>query len=526
MKTRINLLAILLMALIGLNQTLMAGVETTVSDVTIETRNVSAFTGIEVGGAFNVFIKQGETIEVKVETDAKLQEKVVTEVSGNILQISSKGLRNPEKLNIYITMPIFNMLDASGASTVKSDGLLKGEKLELEASGASNVTLAIDYQDLNTEISGAADVKLNGRAANHKSNVSGAGSLKSYELETDTLDIEVSGAGDARVDVKKLATTDISGAGSLKYKNTPPSQTTIDKIEEVEVVEPIDGEEKQMVNVGGDTVEVNIGSIKVKANENDGSSLVVVGKHRISVDEEGNVKIRRENRNHEFDGHWGGFDLSYNGFLSKDFNTDLPYILDLEAKSIGVHLNLYEQNVQLSSNGAFGLITGIGFEWNNYRFSNPVYISDDEDFTTKFYRMDNISVEKNKLVVSYLTVPLLFELQNTSDRKINRVHFTAGVLMGLRLGSHTKTVYEEQNKDYSIVDPDTEEIVGTGLSPKDDTEKEYSNFNINPFKVDAMVRVGWGYVNLFAKYQLGTLFKTNRGPEVYPFAVGITLTSW
>ncbi len=523
MKTRIYQLAILLMALIGFNQTVMAGVETTVSDVTIETRNVSTFTGIEVGGAFNVFIKQGETIEVKVETDAKLQEKVVTEVSGNTLQISSKGLRNPEKLNIYVTMPKLSRLDASGASTVKSDGLLKGENLELEASGASNVTLSIDYQDLMTDISGAADVKLNGRAANHKSNVSGAGSLKSYELETDTLDIEVSGAGDARVDVKKLATTDISGAGSLKYKNTPPSQSSIDKIEEVEGIE---GEENQMVNVGGDTVEVNIGSIKVKANEHDGSSLVVVGKHRISVDEEGNVKIRRENRNHQFDGHWGGFDLSYNGFLSKDFNTDLPYILDLEAKSIGVHLNIYEQNIQLSNNGSFGLITGIGFEWNNYRFSNPVYINDDEDFTTKFYRMDNIGVEKNKLVVSYLTVPLLFELQNTSDRKINRVHFTAGVLMGLRLGSHTKTVFEEQNKEYAIIDPDTEDIVGSGFSPKDDTEKEYSNFNINPFKVDAMVRVGWGYINLFAKYQLGTLFKTNRGPEVYPFAVGITLTSW
>jgi hypothetical protein len=140
--------------------------------------------------------------------------------------------------------------------------------------------------------------------------------------------------------------------------------------------------------------------------------------------------------------------------------------------------------------------------------------------------MDNISVEKNKLVVSYLTVPLLFEVQNNSDRKINSFHFTAGVLMGLRLGSHTKTVYEEQNKQYDIVDPETGTVVGSGMSPKDDTEKEYSNFNINPFKVDAMVRIGWGYINLFAKYDMGTLFKSNRGPEVYPFAVGITLVSW
>jgi hypothetical protein len=524
MKTLHFYLAFMLIALMGISQATLATNDKTPEDVTIQTRTMPAFTGLKVGGAFNVTIIQGEPQEVKVETDADLQEKIQTEVSNGTLSISSKGIRNPKKLNIFITVPHLTMIEASGASTIKTEGILKEDVLTLEASGASNVSLTVDYQKLNSEISGAADVKLNGRAVSHSSEVSGAGSLKSYDLECDTLNIEVSGAGDARVDVKQMAYTDISGAGSLKYKTSPPNLISKGKDE---VIVRSNAEGKQMVNVGGDTVEVNLGSIKVKANEHDGSSLVVVGKNRISVDDEGNVKIRRDNHKKEFEGHWGGFDLSYNGFLNKDFNMDLPSYLDLEAKSIGVHLNIYEQNIQLSGNGNFGLITGIGFEWNNYRFSGPMtMVNDLEDNTTKFYELHNISIEKTKLVTSYLTVPVLFELQSNGDRKINDIHFSAGVLLGLRLGSHTKIVYQEQNKEYEIVDPVSGSLIGTGISPKDDTDKEYGSFNMYPFKADAMVRVGWGYINLFAKYSLGTLFKTNRGPEVYPFAVGITLVNW
>ena len=41
--------------------------------------------------------------------------------------------------------------------------------------------------------------------------------------------------------------------------------------------------------------------------------------------------------------------------------------------------------------------------------------------------------------------------------------------------------------------------------------------------MSATVRGGVGWFNLFATYSLTPLFESGRGPELYPFTVGVTL---
>ncbi len=493
--------------------------------VKTEIRNVPPFTGVDAGGAFNVYITKGEPIEVKVETDEEFLEKITTEVSNNVLYIKSKGIRNPGKLNIYITLPVLQYLNASGASSFKCEGVFEADEFTLEASGATNVSLAINVKTLKSNISGAADAKLSGRAAEHSSEVSGAGSLKAFDLETDNLTLDVSGAGDARVDVKGTANVHKSGAGSLRYKNKPQTENTKGS----SVHDYKDGNMKGLVNVGGDSVVVDLGKIKIKRDEDEGLSTIKMGRHKMIVDDDGNVRFKREKRSNYFKGHWGGFDLSFNGFLNKDGNMDFTgaeSYLDLYMpKSIGVHLNIYEQNVKIAPSGNFGFITGLGLEWHNYRFNKGVYLDEKADYL-KGYIMEGIKIEKNKLVVSYLTLPLLFEVQRKGDNKLGDFHIAAGALLGVRLGAHTKVVFAEQQKDYTLVDPETGDVWKTLTSPREDTEKVYDDFKLNPFKADAMVRIGWGYINLFGTYSMTGLFRTNRGPELTPFAVGITLVGW
>jgi hypothetical protein len=77
--------------------------------------------------------------------------------------------------------------------------------------------------------------------------------------------------------------------------------------------------------------------------------------------------------------------------------------------------------------------------------------------------------------------------------------------MGWRIGSHSKNVYDDGNKE---------------------KEKNKDDFHMNPFKYQAIARIGWGVINLWGTYSLNTLFKDNEGPEVYPYSIGITLLSW
>ncbi|MEJ5303586.1 MAG: outer membrane beta-barrel protein [Bacteroidales bacterium] len=525
MKTKILGLFVGISLLIGANLS-ASNDENSVLRTITEVRDVPVFNGVDAGGIFTVIIRKGSPQELKITAEEEVLPKINTEVKNQILFISSRNLRNPGKLIVEITMPELIYINASGASTFRTEGDFTSQEFILKASGAANVVLEMQTRILKSDISGAADVKLSGSATSHLSEVSGAASLKAFELETDTLSIDLSGAADARVDVKKAAFVNKSGVANLRYKSGAPGFTAEGKKSNTDID---DENYKGLVNVGGDSVVVDLGKVKIKRDEEEGLSTIKLGNQKLIVDDEGNVRLKKEGYNKHFEGHWGGFDMSFNGYLNADGNMDFSgsdRYLDLYMpKSIGVHLNIYEQNVKISPSGHFGFITGLGLEWHNYRFNRGVYLDENAE-VMKGYLTEGVKIKKNKLVVSYLALPLLFEYQNRGDSKLSDFHFAAGALLGVRLGSHTKTVFMENQKEYQLIDPATNEVWKTVVSPREDTEKVYSDFNLNPFKADAMVRVGWGYINLFGTYSLTTLFRSDKGPELYPFSVGLTLVGW
>ncbi|HBZ66468.1 MAG TPA: hypothetical protein DEO70_06495 [Bacteroidales bacterium] len=496
-------------------------------DVTIQVRETGSFSGIDVGGAFNVYISIGDPVQVKVEIDEELQSKVGTEVRGGILYISTLGsLRNPSKMNVYITVPTLNNVNAGGAATLKmvEGQTISGESLSITAHGAANIRLFVDLKEIEADISGAADVDLEGNTGTLQTEVSGAATLKAYNLVAENTDAEVSGAADARLNGSGEVSVETSGAGSVKFKNNPQSLVRKGRSETT-------GSRSQLVMVDDDedTVSVNLGAFRVGVNESRGTTEVQVGKHSLIVDDDGNVKWRRNNRYRHFDGHWGGFDLSFNGYVNSDMNMNFSKAdsyLDLDIpKSIGVHLNIYEQNIQLNPSGTIGLVTGLGIEWHNYRFEGNVRLDPDSS-VLKGYFYKGVTLDKSKLTVSYLTLPVLFEYQNQADRKLSQFHVSAGVLLGVRIGSHSKLIYNQTDTPYELIDPATGNTVIVNKSPLEETYKQFESFHLNPFKADAMVRIGWGYINLFGTYGITTLFRSEKGPELYPFSVGIKLIGW
>ncbi len=61
---------------------------------------------------------------------------------------------------------------------------------------------------------------------------------------------------------------------------------------------------------------------------------------------------------------------------------------------------------------------------------------------------------------------------------------------------------------------------------KKQKEKYRSDFAMNSLRYGLTARVGFDYIKLFVNYDMVPLFQKDRGPEVYPVSVGITLTSF
>ena len=214
----------------------------------------------------------------------------------------------------------------------------------------------------------------------------------------------------------------------------------------------------------------------------------------------------------KFRGHWVGVDVGINGFDDEKYDAysdSYGKFMALNmAKSISVNINLLQYDISLQQKrNTIGLLTGLGLEWNNYRFDRDVTIREGADQIIEPVILDSDwRVKKSKLTDLYLTVPLLLEVQIPVRYQWRRIHLSVGMVGGMRLASHTKIKYKNN-----------------GNTRKD---KDHDDFSINTFRYAGYVRVGYECINLFASYSFTPLFKDNKGPELTPYSMGITLISF
>ena len=188
-----------------------------------EDREIASFSKLQVGGAFKVYLSQGEQEKLVVEADADEINQIVTEVSGNRLKIYTKSnlKGNFHEMNVYLTFKTLDYIDFSGAVEVLGEEMLTFTDLEMDISGASELNLELKAEKLDIEFSGASEVVFKGSCTTGTFETSGASELDASELEFSDLNIEVSGASDARVWATNTLNIDASGASDIRYKGNP-----------------------------------------------------------------------------------------------------------------------------------------------------------------------------------------------------------------------------------------------------------------------------------------------------------------
>lgn len=191
-------------------------------NVTTEERTINSFSKIDIAGHFEVFINQGSTEKLEIEADNNLINLIETETKNNTLYIKSKEpIGNAESLKLYITVKKIEAIDISGAVELNSKGTIDAENLEIDISGAADINLLLKVNSLKMEMSGASETTLKGSAENFDIELSGASDLQAEKLKTKHTSVDISGAGNAKVFAKKTLNIEVSGAGSVQYKGNP-----------------------------------------------------------------------------------------------------------------------------------------------------------------------------------------------------------------------------------------------------------------------------------------------------------------
>jgi hypothetical protein len=221
MKTVKNLSTLLFTIVILLASCSVLG-ERGNGNVVKQERKVSPFDAIEVSGAFDVYLSLGSTQSVFVETDENLQPLIRTGVFGSTLKIDNKEpIHNSKCMKVYITVTDLKRIEVSGAVDIHTQNKLTLTELAIEISGATDAVLDIAVQKLEVSSSGGSNMKLSGMANKVDLDASGAVDIRAFELLTEIVSLDISGAGEVEINVTKELTASVSGAGTVRYKGNP-----------------------------------------------------------------------------------------------------------------------------------------------------------------------------------------------------------------------------------------------------------------------------------------------------------------
>jgi hypothetical protein len=191
-------------------------------NIRTEDRPVSNFKNVEVSGAAKVMVSQDDHFSVKVEGDENLLpyieviqqgDKVIVRERPDYHLISSSDLR------IYVSAPVFNNIDASGAGDIIGQNKITNpEALEVHLSGAGDIRLEVDAPRIQATLSGVGSIYLKGQAKDVAIDLPGAGHAHCYDLLAENTKVEISGAGSAEVYASVKLDATVSGVGTVTYK--------------------------------------------------------------------------------------------------------------------------------------------------------------------------------------------------------------------------------------------------------------------------------------------------------------------
>ena len=263
-----------------------------------------------------------------------------------------------------------------------------------------------------------------------------------------------------------------------------------------------------------DTVEVKVGDEIFSVKEMGDETRIKVGKkeYRVVEDNDGVVIYRSSHygshkKNYErFRGHLGGLELGFNSLLTDFFSTSLKpedNYFDLNtAKSYYFDFLLPCLNIGFTRH--FGIATTLGINFNKYRFDgNNSIVKDLDGVIGPLYPPLGTEYSKSKLATTYLTLPVILEAQIPVANSHRTINIGAGVIGAVKLGSHTKTIYYSDGKH---------------------REKNKDDFSLNTFRWGATARIGYEFFQVYSTCYFTSMFEKAKGPELYPFEVGIAFT--
>lgn len=193
-----------------------------------EIRVVTGFDGVVFNTIGDMYITQGPDFFFQIQGPENVVTETTATIDDGLLVIgTTKCYNGNASIRVDITAPDLSRIGMSGTGKIFIEDTLSADKLVMELYGLGEIHAALDVDSLFTDIVGSGIVAYSGSAYSHVMGCSGDIVLNSYDLQTTTTNILITGLGDSYVSVANKLVVVITGQGNVYYKGTPVVESTI-----------------------------------------------------------------------------------------------------------------------------------------------------------------------------------------------------------------------------------------------------------------------------------------------------------
>jgi hypothetical protein len=192
--------------------------------IVAQSRTVSGFDRIAVGGPFQVELRQGSVEAVELSGDdnllALVETRVETRRGSKTLAIEpAKGVDLHPSRPIRIRVDLIRLagiaLESSGEVSGNS---LRSPDLDIAVAGSGTVTLSsLEATRVGVSVGGSGRIVVDGRATSARVAIGGSGRTSLARLAAEEVSVNVAGSGTAEVQANQRLKITIAGSGVVVH---------------------------------------------------------------------------------------------------------------------------------------------------------------------------------------------------------------------------------------------------------------------------------------------------------------------
>jgi len=163
-----------------------------------------------------------------ISAEPHVLKRIGVQVQDGVLTVRATGsFQTQQAIRLQVSTPALNAVSMGGAASF-SAAKMPASRFSLTGKDSASITInKLNVEQLISDLAGSSTVSLNGNAGSQQITVRESASLEAKDLRSQSAVVEVSGAGDAVVNVESQLRVDVSDAGSVSYQGSPRLEQSV-----------------------------------------------------------------------------------------------------------------------------------------------------------------------------------------------------------------------------------------------------------------------------------------------------------